>query len=444
MNDRIRILGVSGRPVLHSMSPMLFRELFRASGVEAAYTRVAASSAEEALGLFRSLGMSGMNLTAPFKEAAASLADELTPEARELGAVNCLVPLESGRVLGANTDMQGVLGALCGRGVDVAGRRCLVIGAGGAGKAAARALAGAGGRVVVVNRTRSRAELLASKVGGEAAGLDELAVRAKDASVIVSTLASDALPDPAAWLPERAELGERASGAVGITVLDADYKQGTLARSAAERGFVVASGLEWLACQAAPAYELFMGHAAAVSPADLTARVGRAELCAAGRRIALIGLMGAGKTATGKALARLLSVPFVDADIEIARQAGMPVAEIFAREGESGFRVRELRAIDRLTSISEPAVLSTGGGAPASAAGGRLLEERCLCVWLHVVPRRRLPERPVQALASGRCSPRTIPWRSSIPSSPSVAAPMPAARSSWSPPKVATRARSQG
>ena len=104
MSSTIPILGVAGRPIFHSMSPVLFRGLFRASGVDAAYTRVAAASAAEALGLFRSLGMRGMNLTSPFKEEAVALVDELSPDARALGAVNCLVALGGGRVLGANTD----------------------------------------------------------------------------------------------------------------------------------------------------------------------------------------------------------------------------------------------------------------------------------------------------------------------------------------------------
>jgi shikimate dehydrogenase len=362
------------------MSPVLFRELFRASGDEAAYTRIVASSAAEAIGLFRSLEMSGMNLTAPFKEEAAALVDELSPDARVLGAVNCLVPLEGGRVLGANTDAQGVIGALRGRGVEIAGRRCLVIGAGGAGKAAARALVAAGGEVVVANRTRARAEEVAAVFGCASAGLDELAVRARTAAVIVSTLASDALPNPETWLPDD-------SGAVAV--LDADYKWGVLARCAAERGLVVATGADWLACQALPAYELFMGKPPAASPSSsvLAASLSRAPSTAAkGRKLALVGLMGAGKTQTGKVLAQLFHIPFIDADGEIEADAGMTVSDIFAREGESGFRARERRTLERIISWPGPAVLATGGGAPTFPSSASLLKERCLCVWLYVSP----------------------------------------------------------
>ena len=381
MGEGIPILGVAGRPILHSMSPVLFRELFRASGAAASYTRVAARSAEEALGLFRSLGMRGMNLTAPFKEAAALLVDELTPDARALGAVNSLFRAEDGRVVGANTDPQGALGALRRLGVGIRGKACLVIGAGGAGKAAALALVSEGGQVVVANRTRERADAVAALVGCASAGLDELPALALGAQVIVSTLASDALPDPEAWLPDD----------FSAAVLDVDYKRGVLARYAAERGHAVATGVDWLVCQALPAYELFMGELPAESsglsvPAlsELLSSAPRAY--SAGRKVALIGLMGAGKTQAGKVLSTMLGVPFLDADKDIEADAGMTVSQIFSREGESGFRARERRMLERITSRSGAAVLACGGGAAAFPASAELLRRSCLCVWLHVSP----------------------------------------------------------
>jgi shikimate dehydrogenase len=392
MIESMPILAVAGRPVLHSMSPVLFRELFRASGAKAAYTRVAATSAVEALFLFRALGMSGMNLTAPFKEeaAAAGLAggriDELSADARLLGAVNCLVPLAGGKILGANTDPMGVLGGLRSRGVDPAGKRCLVLGAGGAGKAAALALISAGGEVVVANRTRSRADEVAARLGCASAGLEDLPALARRAEVIVSTLASDALPDPESWFPALSAEGGCAA------VLDADYKTGRLARFAASRGLLVASGADWLVAQALPAYELFMRSSAprsdATSNAALAALLaGSSRAYAAGRKIAIIGLMGAGKTRVGKALARLMNVAFVDSDGEIESDAGSTIPEIFAREGESGFRAREARVIDRMTSTPGPAVVSTGGGATVTGACAAMLAERCLVVWLYVSPK---------------------------------------------------------
>jgi shikimate dehydrogenase len=383
------IMGVAGRPVLHSLSPAIFGELFRAAGLrtegvdaEAAYLRVAARSAAEALSIFRALRMRGMNLTAPFKEEAASLADELTPDAAALGAVNCIVPIEGGRVLGANTDPRGVLGGLERLGLDLAGKDCLVLGAGGAGKSAARALASAGARVVVANRTLSRAEEAAARLGCAAASLEDLARLARGAAVIVSALASDGLPDPESWLPE----GGRGEGPV---VVDADYKTGRLARAARARGLAVVDGSEWLLGQALPAFELFSRRPApTVAPEAMAAAFERSRLVASRRKIALIGLMGSGKTTAGRTLARLSGLPFVDVDREIEAEAGMPVASIFEREGESGFREREARMLDRITSQPGGAVVSAGGGAPTIPASAALLGERCLCAWIHVSPER--------------------------------------------------------
>ncbi len=99
------------------------------------------------------------------------------------------------------------------------------------------------------------------------------------------------------------------------------------------------------------------------------------------RTIALVGLMGAGKSAIGKRLAQRLGLPFVDADEEIERAAGCSVAEFFERFGEVEFRAGERRVIERL--LDGPMhVLSTGGGAYMDEKTRALLRERAITVWL--------------------------------------------------------------
>jgi shikimate dehydrogenase len=323
-----------------------------------------------------------MNLTAPFKETALPLVDEIAEEASALGAVNCLVPLAGGKVAGRNTDPSGVLGGLAARGVEVRGKRCLVIGAGGAGKAAARALVSAGGEVVIANRTREKAEALAVRFGCASAGLDALAELASSSDIIASTLVADTLPDPESWFPR-----DRS-----VAVVDADYKTGTLAKYAAALGLPVSSGADWLVAQALPAYELFMGESL---PDSSELGLGRLSSFLAssqraygkGRKIALIGLMGAGKTSTGKALSSIMRLPFVDSDKVIEEEAGMTIPGIFASEGESGFRARESRAIERITSTQGAIVVSVGGGAATMEENAALLRERTLCAWLYVSPK---------------------------------------------------------
>ncbi|MFT3689265.1 shikimate kinase [Paenirhodobacter sp.] len=97
--------------------------------------------------------------------------------------------------------------------------------------------------------------------------------------------------------------------------------------------------------------------------------------------VVLVGMMGAGKTAVGTALARMLGVPFVDSDEEIVNAAKMSIAEIFARDGEPFFRARETEVIARLLS-DRPAVISTGGGAFLAGANRDLIARHGVSVWL--------------------------------------------------------------
>lgn len=99
------------------------------------------------------------------------------------------------------------------------------------------------------------------------------------------------------------------------------------------------------------------------------------------KTVVLVGMMGAGKTAVGTALARLVGVPFLDSDDEIQRAADRTIAEIFEREGEAFFREKEAQVIGRLLR-GPPCVLSTGGGAFMSEANRRQIGEAGLSVWL--------------------------------------------------------------
>src|SRR5918993_5871644 len=101
----------------------------------------------------------------------------------------------------------------------------------------------------------------------------------------------------------------------------------------------------------------------------------------AGRSIALVGLMGAGKSTVGRALAARLGLPFVDGDQEIEKTEGLTIAELFERFGVAGFRDREREAIAALLDGS-PRVIAAGGGAFVDERTRRLMLERCLVVWL--------------------------------------------------------------
>ena len=110
------------------------------------------------------------------------------------------------------------------------------------------------------------------------------------------------------------------------------------------------------------------------SEAEIVARLGR-------RSIVLIGMMGVGKSSIGRRLGARLGIPFVDADGEIEKAAGMSIADIFARHGEAAFRSGESRVIARLLD-GGPQVLATGGGAVMNPQTRALIKEKGVSVWL--------------------------------------------------------------
>jgi shikimate kinase len=109
-------------------------------------------------------------------------------------------------------------------------------------------------------------------------------------------------------------------------------------------------------------------------PPAITARLGE-------RSIVLIGMMGVGKSSIGRRLGARLAIPFVDADTEIEKAAGMSIADIFDRHGEAAFRSGEARVIARLLN-SGPQVLATGGGAVMNPATRELIQQRGVSIWL--------------------------------------------------------------
>ncbi len=130
---------------------------------------------------------------------------------------------------------------------------------------------------------------------------------------------------------------------------------------------------------------------------DLKPPVSAAAILAAlGRRsIVLVGMMGVGKSSIGRRLAARLGIPFVDADAEIEAAAGMSIADIFARHGESDFRSGEARVIARLLE-GGPQVLATGGGAVMNAETRALIKTKGVSVWLNAevdVLMRRISKR---------------------------------------------------
>lgn len=163
INGQTALVGVMGWPVRHSLSPAMHNAAAAALGLNLVYVPlpVAATEVAAAVRGLRALGFLGANVTIPYKQAVLPLLDEVDEAAQAIGAVNTIA-VRSGRLWGANTDWSGFLADLQALGVDVAGKKALVLGAGGSARAVAYALAAAGAAVTVLARRLAQAEQLAA------------------------------------------------------------------------------------------------------------------------------------------------------------------------------------------------------------------------------------------------------------------------------------------
>lgn len=252
------VVGVMGDPVTHSLSPLLHNTAFAAMGLDwvSVGFPVPAGRAGDALVGAAALGIRGLSVTMPHKDAVAMVVDRRSPSAEQLGAVNCVVRHEGGW-LGDNTDGPGFVASLRRRHFDPAGARCLVVGAGGAARAVIAGLAGAGAaEVIVVNRSRQRAEAAVTLAG--AAGRVGLESDAGSCDLVVNAtpLGMDGTGEGGtAWPVDPAWLGR------GHVVVDLVYhpRSTPWMEAARSRGAQVANGVGMLVHQAALQLELWTG-----------------------------------------------------------------------------------------------------------------------------------------------------------------------------------------
>lgn len=161
VGGKTRVLGIFGNPIVHSLSPLMQNHALECAGIDAVFVpfRVLPEQLQAAVAGIRALNLLGVNVTVPHKEAVCAHLDEIDPVARQIGAVNTIVN-RNGRLWGYNTDGLGFLRSLQqDLGLQAEGLRVLLLGAGGACRAALVALAQAGAAgITIANRTPARAE----------------------------------------------------------------------------------------------------------------------------------------------------------------------------------------------------------------------------------------------------------------------------------------------
>ncbi len=260
-----QLVGLLGWPLGHSVSPAMHNAAFATLGLEWRYVAlpVPPEGLAEAVRGLREQGYRGANVTIPHKEAVIGLVDEASEAARGIGAMNTIVVRPDGRLVAENTDWLGFLDPLDRQGFDLPGRRVLLLGAGGAARGVAYALAQRQvGEVVIWNRTSGRAEELAAQVSTAFMGLrvvvrqDIGAMMREPVDLVVNTTAAGMWPGEA-----ESPWPEGLAFPAGALCYDLVYRpERTRFLEQAERdGCATQGGLEMLVMQGALAFELWTG-----------------------------------------------------------------------------------------------------------------------------------------------------------------------------------------
>ena len=333
---------------------------------------------EELPGFMTARGFMGINVTIPYKQAVIPFLDEISETARAIGAVNTIVN-RNGKLYGYNTDLYGLTRLIRRIGLDLSGKKVLVLGTGGTSRTASYAAEKLGARVVYrVSRTSREGSL----------SYEEVLQNHTDAEIILNTTPCGMFPKPAEQ-PLLLEPFTRLEG-----VVDAIYNplRSRLVLDARSRGIPAEGGLYMLVAQAVRASELFLDTS---YPEDLTDRIYN-RILRRKENLVLIGMPGSGKSSVGATLTETTGKPLADTDRLIMEKAGKPIPDIFREDGEPAFRDLESEVIREL-SLQGGQIISTGGGAVLRPENVTVLRQNGRLFWLDRDPDSLVPtdDRPL-------------------------------------------------
>ena len=357
--------GLLGKKLGHSYSPFLHECI---SGGSYDY-ELFEKEEEEVADFVRNGDYAGMNVTIPYKQTVIPFMARLTPAAQRIGAVNTVTRLPDGGLLGDNTDYSGFCYLLRRAGIDVNGKKVLVLGSGGASKTA-----------VTVCRDQNAAQVVVISRGGE--NNYENLDRHRDADIIINATPVGMFPHNGVSPVDLAVFPQCEA------VADMIYNPAVteLLRQAKERGCIAVNGLPMLCAQAFYAAEKFLNRTLEEPLIEKTI----AETERRMRSIVFIGMPGCGKSTVAALLAERLDRPKIDTDEEIEKKLGRSIPCVFAEQGEGYFRDVETevcRAVGKLSGT----IIATGGGAILREENVNALKQNAVVIFL---------DRPLNALAT--------------------------------------------
>ena len=344
--------GLLGRKLGHSYSPQIHAQL-----ADYSY-ELFEKEPEELEDFLRNGDFTGINVTVPYKKDVIPFLNEMTPRAKKLGAVNTIVRRD-GKLIGHNTDYFGFLTMVRSSGLEVAGKKVLVLGSGGASNTAVAVLEELGAQVLVISRSGKNS-------------YENLHLHA-DAALIVNTTPVGMYPNTGAS-PVDLDLFPKLEG-----VLDVVYNPARtqILLEAEKRGLVAVNGLLMLVAQAQEAAEWFAGTQISNDKIPKIHTTLRRQM----ENIILIGMPGCGKSTIGRKLAETLGKEFIDADQALEVHFGRPITEIIPQDGEPAFRAMETEILQMLGKRSG-LIIATGGGCVTQERNYPLLHQNGTIFWL--------------------------------------------------------------
>ncbi len=393
VDGKTKVCGIMANPVEHSYSPMMQNFFAAETGVNAVYVplKVEPDMVEEAVKGAYAMNLAGLNVTVPYKQQVLPYLKETDPGAAAVGAVNTLVRIPGG-YKGYNTDAPGLYRAMTEEGISIEGARCILLGAGGAGKAAAYTLGSHGAELVyLLNRSRERAERLAEEMNRAFGrniffpmGMEEHGKIPGGSYLCVQSTSVGMAPNTEAAPIEDEEFYRKISVGFDIVYTPFETKFMKLVRRAGGQAF---NGLSMLIYQGVIAYELWNPRVQVGEETVRQIRRRMEERLLGGKgNVVFIGFMGAGKTTVGRLYAEQFGKDFLDTDSMIEEKAGKSVTAIFEEDGEEAFRKMETEAVRELKEKVSNTVISVGGGLPLREENRRLLKEAGTVVYLKSRP----------------------------------------------------------
>lgn len=386
VNSKTSVYTLIGNPIKHSLSPPIYNFGFHYYGLNSIYVGTETDDLKNAVSGIKALGIKGFNVTTPYKSEILNYLNHSSRLAHLCGSVNTVTVDENGSFYGEMTDGYGFVLALQSKGIHLKGLKVEIAGAGGAGRAlAVAAIVNGASKVVLANRegdNYNKAVHLLEELSKfkefkqlnlkKIPSLLEYNID-KNTDIFVNATSLGMKHNAGSIIHDKSQLNKQ------LTVFDLVYEisDTDLLKLAKEAGCKnVIGGKRQLLFQAAVAFKLYTGLEYPVNEYYNSRKA----------IVFLVGFMGAGKSTVGELTANYLKVPFIDLDQYIERDAKMTVAEIFKREGETGFRIREHRALQEIIKEykEETVIVATGGGALIQDNNYHLMQSYGKIVYLDI------------------------------------------------------------